>query len=162
MQPSSFHDFLGCREGFGFLAEDCLPHLRGSATSIAPVGCAVDNADRDIVQQEAAAFWHCHDVPAVPISLYSSRFDLFFFSSEHKITFYEYQVIPDNRGLSLVKIEREAAKWPRSRDMLEAEKNDPNDWTELDKNDHTSIQKLTARDRVVTFVWRFDINLLLI
>ena len=68
MQPSSFHDFLGCREGFGFLAEDCLPHLRGSATSIAPVGCAVDNADRDIVQQEAAAFWHCHDVPAVPIS----------------------------------------------------------------------------------------------
>jgi len=38
----------------------------------------VDNADRDIVQQEAAAFWHCHDVPAVPISLYSSRFDLFF------------------------------------------------------------------------------------
>jgi len=77
MQPSSFHDFLGCREGFGFLAEDCLPHLRGSATSIAPVGCAVDNADRDIVQQEAAAFWHCHDVPAVPISLYSSRFDLF-------------------------------------------------------------------------------------
>ena len=88
--------------------------------------------------------------------------DHFFFSSEHKITFYEYQVIPDNRGLSLVKIEREAAKWPRSRDMLEAEKNDPNDWTELDKNDHTSIQKLTARDSVVTFVWRFDINLLLI
>ena len=41
MQPSSFHDFLGCREGFGFLAEDCLPHLRGSATSIAPVECAV-------------------------------------------------------------------------------------------------------------------------
>lgn len=79
MQPSSFHDFLGCREGFGFLAEDCLPHLRGSATSIAPVGCAVDNADRDIVQQEAAAFWHCHDVPAVPISLYSSKFGLFFF-----------------------------------------------------------------------------------
>ena len=88
--------------------------------------------------------------------------DHFFLSSEHKITFYEYQVIPDNRGLSLVKIEREAAKWPRSRDMLEAEKNDPNDWTELDKNDHTSIQKLTARDSVVTFVWRFDINLLLI
>lgn len=78
MQPSSFHDFLGCREGFGFLAEDCLPHLRGSATSIAPVGCAVDNADRDIVQQEAAAFLHCHDVPAVPISLYSSRFEFFF------------------------------------------------------------------------------------
>ena len=35
---------------------------------------------------------------------------IFSASSEHKITFYEYQVIPDNRGLSLVKIEREAAK----------------------------------------------------
>ena len=31
-------------------------------------------------------------------------------SLEHWITFYLYQVIPDNRGLSLVKIEREAAK----------------------------------------------------
>ena len=77
MQLCSFHDFVDCREGFEVLAEVYVPYFRGSAISIAQVGCAMVNADRDIVQQEAAAFWHCHDVPAVPISLYSSIFDLF-------------------------------------------------------------------------------------
>jgi hypothetical protein len=77
MQLCSFHDFVDCREGFEVLAEVYVPYFRGSAISIAQVGCAMVNADRDIVQQETAGFWHCHDVLAVPVSLYLSRFEFF-------------------------------------------------------------------------------------
>jgi hypothetical protein len=78
MQLCSFHDFVDCREGFEVLAEVYVPYFRGSAISIAQVGCAMVNADRDIVQQETAGFWHCHDVLAVPVSLYLSRFEFFY------------------------------------------------------------------------------------
>lgn len=71
------HDFFACREGFEVLAEVYVPPFRGFAISIALVGCAMFNAHRDIVQQETAGFWHCHDVLAVPLSLYFTRLDFF-------------------------------------------------------------------------------------